>query len=460
MKFIIKLLKFIFVPEGERAKSAYILLFIFFAAFMAFGLNFPAVWNRYAEKWHAPKFRVLDFKFGLDVKGGTQLIYLADLSGVRQSEHAEAMASLRDVIERRVNIFGISEPNIQTARAGEENRLIVELAGVSDVAQAIAMIGQTPYLEFKESRSPEETKKIQEAQKSGTRAEEDPYFVPTGLNGKYLRHSEVIFDTNTNKPTVNLQFNAEGAKLFEEITARNIGKMVAIYLDGGPVSIPRVNDAISGGQAVISGDFNVKEAKELVRRLNSGALSAPVRLISQRTIESSLGVAALKKSFKAGLWAMGIVAIFMVLWYRVPGALAIIALFIYAIFTLAAFKLLGVTLTLAGIVGFILSIGMAVDANILIFSRMQEEFRAGKRFDSALHEAFARAWPSVRDSNASTLLTCFVLYFFTASLVKGFALTLALGVVVSMFSSIFVTRLLLKTVAFERLSKSKLLWYR
>lgn len=460
MKFFVKLLKFIFVPEGERAKSAYILLFIFFAAFLAFGLNFPALWNHYAEKWHTPKFRTVDFKLGLDVKGGTQLVYLADLSGVRESEHAEAMASLRDVIEKRVNAFGVSEPNVQTAKTGKENRLIVELAGLRDTAQAIAMIGQTPYLEFKESRSPEETKSIQEAQKTGARPEEDPYFIPTALNGKYLKRSEVTFDPTTNKPVVNLQFNSEGSKLFEEITARNTGKTVAIYLDGGPVSIPRVNEAIKGGVAVISGDFTIKEAKELVHRLNSGALSAPVRLISQRTIESSLGEEALQKSFKAGLWAMGIVAIFMIAWYRIPGVLAIIALFIYALLTLAIFKLLGVTLTLAGIVGFILSIGMAVDANILIFSRMREEFMAGKRSDLALHEAFARAWPSVRDSNASTLLTCFVLYFFTASLVKGFALTLALGVLVSMFSAIFVTRLLLKTVMFERLGNSKILWYR
>lgn len=461
MSFLIKALKFIFVPEGERAKAAYTLLIIFIAAFFAAGLDFPAKWDGYASKWNLPSFpTTIDFKLGLDLKGGAHLVYVADLSTVTPSEYGEAMAGLRDVIERRVNSFGIAEPNVQTSEVAGEHRLIVELAGISDVNQAIMMIGQTPYLEFKEPRAEEETKVITEAQQKGERLYEDPYFISTGLTGGLLSRAELTFDPNTYEPVVNLQFNDEGSQLFEDITTRNVGKTVAIYLDGGPISIPRVNEPIAGGQAVISGDFAVEEARQLVQRLNSGALPVPVKLISQQTIEASLGAEALAKSFKAGIWALGAVAVFMVLWYKIPGILAIIALIVYTIFTLAAFKLLGVTLTLAGIVGFILSIGMAVDANILIFARMREEFRAGKQYDLAVRDAFLRAWPSIRDSNAATLLTCFVLYFFTASLVKGFALTLAIGVLISMFSAIFITRLLLRVVISRRISQSKILWYR
>ena len=288
--------------------------------------------------------------------------------------------------------------------------------------------------------------------------DEDPYFQSTGLTGKYLKKAEINLDQNTYQSVVNLNFDADGAKLFEEITGRNVGKRVAIYLDWSVISAPRVNEAISGGQAVISGDFSQKEATQLVQRLNSGALPVPIKLISQKNVEASLGEIALKKSLEASFYAILIVGLFMILWYRVPGVLAVIALLVYTIFTLALFKLLGVTMTLTGIVGFILSVGMAVDANILIFARMKEEFRAGKKFDLAIREGFSRAWPSIRDSNISTLITCFVLYFFTTSLIKGFALALAVGVLVSMFTAITVTRLLLKTFATEKLGK--FLWYR
>lgn len=451
------------MPRGARAKSAYLLLLIFIAAFFAAALAFPTYWDRYADKikWaHIPHFYKLPFKLGLDLQGGSHLVYLADLSSIDSKDYAGSMSGLRDVIERRVNAFGIAEPNIQTAKEGGEYHLIVELAGVKDVNQAIKMIGQTPFLEFKEERSAEETKAILEAQKNNERQFEDPYFKPTGLNGKYLKRSEVTFDPNTYKPVVNLQFNDEGSKMFEDITRRNIGKRVAIYLDGGPISVPRVNDAINGGRAVITGDFSVTEAKELTQRLNSGALPVPIKLVSQRNIEASLGEAAVEKSLQAGMYAILAVAIFMVLWYRFPGILAVLALLAYTALTLAVFKLMAVTLTLAGIVGFILSIGMAVDANILIFARMREESRANKNLGLAVRDGFARAWPSIRDSNISTLLTCAVLYFFSASLVKGFALTLALGVLISMFSAIFITRLLLEVLMSEKLGKYKFLWYR
>jgi len=460
MQILWKALKFIFVPEGERAKAAYVLFLILIAAVLAFGLDFPSKWNMYAEKLHIPHFGQLDFKLGLDLKGGTHLIYVADLSNITPDQYAGAMSGLRDVIERRVNSFGIAEPSVETAQSGSEYRLIVDLAGVKDVKQAIDMIGQTPYLEFKEQRTADETAAIQAAQKQGQQTNEDPYFKATGLDGRYLQRAELTFDPQSYEPVVNLHFNSDGAKLFEDITGRNIGKSLAIYLDGSPISVPTVHDAISGGNAVITGQFTVEEAKQLVGRLNSGALPVPIQLVSQQTVEASLGETALHASFIAGLWALAIVAVFMVLWYRIPGILAIFALLLYTLFALGVFKLLGVTLTLAGIVGFILSIGMAVDANILIFARMREEAHTGKKFDLAVHDAFVRAWPSIRDSNLSTLMTCFVLYFFTTSLIKGFALTLAIGVLVSMFSAIFITRMLLRVVVSDWIFKRNLLWYR
>ena len=477
MQFIVKILlvpirflraaaRFIFVPEGERAKSAYILILISIAALFAAALDFPGYWDRYADQingktgLHIPHFYKLDYRLGLDLKGGAHLVYVADLSGTPASEYASAMAGVRDVIEQRVNAFGVAEPNIQTATVGGEHRLNVELAGIKDVNQAIRMIGQTPYLEFKEERAEEETKRMLEAIQKDPALREDPYFKPTKLTGKYLKRSEVTFDPNTYKPVVNLRFDSEGADLFKDITTRNVGKRVAIYLDGGPISVPNVNEPILSGNAIITGNFTVEESKQLVQRLNSGALPVPIKLISQQSVEASLGQEALEKSMRAGLYAIAIIAAFMALWYRAPGILAIIALIIYIFLTLAAFKLLFVTLTLAGIVGFILSIGMAVDANILIFARMREESRAGKKFDLAARDGFARAWPSIRDSNISTLITCAVLYFFTASLIKGFALTLAIGVLISMFSAVFVTRLLLKVVAGQTMSRFNFIWYK
>lgn len=476
MRFITRLFSFIFVPKSARAKSAYLLALIFIIAFFSAALALPNYWDRYADKINntarsqknipliskinIPHFYKLPFKLGLDLQGGSHLVYLADLSTVDPKDYAGSMSGLRDVIDRRVNAFGIAEPNIQTSKEGDNYRLIVELAGIKDVSQAIRMIGQTPFLEFKEERAADETSAILEAQKNNQRQYEDPYFKQTGLNGKYLKRSEVTFDPNTYKPVVNLQFNDEGSQMFEDITRKNIGKRVAIYLDGAPISVPRVNDAISGGKAVITGSFSVTEAKELTQRLNSGALPVPIKLVSQQNIESSLGADAVAKSLRAGIYAILAVAIFMVLWYRIPGVLAVVALLAYISLTLAIFKTMSVTLTLAGIVGFILSIGMAVDANILIFARMREESRFGKRLDQAVRDGFARAWPSIRDSNISTLLTCVILYFFSASLVKGFALTLALGVLISMFSAIFITRLLLEVFMSERLGKFKFLWYR
>jgi len=375
------------------------------------------------------------------------------------------------VIERRVNLFGVSEPVVQIQG---QDKLLVELPGVKDVKQAIDMIGQTPYLEFNETRTEAESKpildKIAEVQKAQEKGEDiskitdwqlalqNPYIKPTELNGKYLSKASVVFDQTTYKPQIQLQFNSEGAKLFEDITARNIQKPLAILLDGfsiidttgdgkidsNDLYAPIIQDKITGGTAVITGDTSTKTANDIVRRLNSGAL--PVKIgspISQETVGPTLGAVSLQKSLWAGIYGLLAVIIFMIVFYRLPGLLASIALMIYVAMVLALFKLVPVTLTLAGIGGFILSIGMAVDANILIFARMKEELRQGKDISVAIGEGFKRAWPSIRDSNFNSLIVCAILFLFTTSFIKGFALTLSLGIIISLFSAIFITRVLL-----------------
>lgn len=447
-------------------KVRFTMLAIFLIAIIAAFFVYPSIWDKMVSKINVispialPNFIKKPFKLGLDLAGGTRLIYLADISGVKSQDAASAMSGLRDVIERRVNLFGVSEPVVEVEHSGSDWRLIVELAGIKDISQAIALIGETPFLEFKEQQDPAETQKILNEQKAGNKdyLTQDPYFKPTDLSGKYIKSAKVEFDQNTYQPEVSVQFDSEGAKIFEDLTKRNVGKQLGIYLDGLPISAPVVREAISGGSAVISGEFNIDEAKKLAKRLNAGALPVPIRLISQDSVGASLGQDSLNKSVKAGLIGFLVVAIFMILFYRFPGIVAVGALLIYTALVLALFKLIPVTLTLAGVAGFILSIGMAVDANILIFERMKEEFRAGKELNLAIDDGFTRAWPSIRDSNISTLITTLVLYYFTTSVVKGFALTLSIGVIVSMFSAIFVTRSFLKIFPVGSLKKfSKLI---
>ena len=277
----------------------------------------------------------------------------------------------------------------------------------------------------------------------------------TELTGKNLEKAIVQFNPNDNSPEVSLEFDNEGAKMFEEITGRNVGKPVAIFLDGYPISTPNVNEKISGGKAVISGSFNIKDAKLLAQRLNAGALPVPIHLINQQTVGASLGHQSVENSLRAGMFGLILVAIFMILFYRLPGLLAVFALSVYGLLVLAVFKLWPVTLSLSGVAGFILSIGMAVDANVLIFERFKEELRSGKPLDSAIEEGFMRAWPSIRDGNVSTLITCFILIQFSTSVIKGFAITLGLGVLISMFSAIVITRNFLRMVSGEWLEKNK-----
>ena len=373
-------------------------------------------------KVHVP---VVPFRLGLDLLGGAHLMYQADFAGLADVNKADAMQGIRDVVERRVNFFGVAEPVVQVSGT---DRLIVEIAGVTDVNQAIQLIGETPYLEFKEQ---------------GTKANE---WVSTGLTGKDVKKATLTFNSQTRQPQVSLELTADGAKLFAVITKRNLGKPVAIYLDGAPISIPTVQSEITDGNAVISGAFTPTEAKTLATRLNSGALPVPIKLIAQQTVGSSLGAQSLRDSLKAGVWGLILVALFMIVFYRLPGVTAVLALGVYTLIVLAVYKFLPVTLSLAGIAGFVLSLGMAVDANILIFARMKEELAAQRTLSQSMHEGFSRAWLSIRDSHVTTLIAAVILYLFTTSIVRGFALTLGIGVVTSLVTATVVTRSILYTM--------------
>ncbi len=503
------------------------------------------------------KISEMKIRLGLDLQGGTYLVYRAELDQLKPSERTESLDGVRDVIERRVNAFGVAEPIIQTSQAGNEYRLVVELAGVNDVGKAIAMIGETPTLDFREQKTPDDVKYtdeqkkeivaqndaqlklanqvLEEAKKPGSdfaalaqKYSEDPGskdkggdldffkkgmmvpefdavafnpdfkkdtvwpelvktqygyhilkktdergdgdnkevkishilfttknadynenalaqdpFKQTGLTGKQLERADVIFDPNTGEPQVSLTFNGEGADLFRQITERNVEKRVPIFLDGEPITMPVIRSVIADGKAVISGNFSIEEAKNLQKRLNEGALPVPITLIQQQNIGASLGQESLDKSLLAGAIGFIIVAFFMIIIYRWPGIVAAIALFTYTLILVSIFKLSGITLSLSGIAGLILSIGIAVDANVLIFERIREELRRGRNKSLAISEGFKRAWPSIRDGNASTIITCVVLISFGTGMVKGFAISLLVGVLLSMFTAIVVTRAIL-----------------
>jgi protein-export membrane protein SecD len=394
------------------------------------------------------------YKLGLDLSGGTHLVYQADTAEVAPAEVADAMEALATVVERRINLFGVSEPLVQVEEGGvvgqREHRLIVELPGVTDINEAVKLIGKTPTLEFRLVRPGAETIIADElAQKTV-----DDIFLPADLTGRFVKRARLDFNPTTYEPVVSLEFNDEGAKLFAKITRENIGKPLAIFLDGEVISSPSIRQEITGGQAEISGQFNVNEAKALVRDLNYGALPVPIELVSTQTIGATLGAGALHASIRSGLFAFLAVALFLLVWYRIPGLVAVLALGIYTVLNLAVFKFIPVTLTSAGIAGFILSLGMAVDANILIFERMKEELKRGKQLPDAIREGFGRAWLSIRDSNTSSIITAIILYTFASTaVIKGFALVFGLGVVISMFSAITASRTLLMAFGFASDSK-------
>ncbi len=630
--------------------------------------DFPMIWNDGASfvqaktGWAAPKLADKPYRLGLDLQGGTHLVYEADMAQIPEADRKTALDGVRDVIERRVNAFGVAEPVVQTTMTGGTYRVIVELAGVLDVKEAIKQIGETPVLEFKEpgqsverSLTADEQKQLDasiatdranadailkraqkgesfdalvaEASKDTNKdttkgvldglALESPYYasmvqaiidgktkaggvVPkvvespeglivekfvstkqnvdaqlshilvcwkgksrcssemsqmdasnlinklkgeatpenfadlakanstdtsgdgtgdlgwvgagqmvapfelaanatkvgmisdvvetefgyhiiykraekpvtvytvqrvllplasetdivgavspwknTELSGKQLKRASVQFDSSTNAPNVSIQFDADGGKIFGDLTSRLVGQPIGIFLDGKAISTPNVNQAIYGGQAVITGNFTLDEAKLLAQRLNAGALPVPVTLLSQETVGPTLGLASLDKSVQAALIGFVLVALFMIVVYRLPGIVAAAALVLYAFLNLAAYRLFGVTITLSGIAGFVLGLGIAVDANVLIFERIRDEYRSGRDLIPSIDDGFTRAWAPIRDGHLTTLISAAVLYSFSSSFVRGFALTLAVGVILSLFTAITVTRFYMKNV--------------
>ncbi|VVA43313.1 Protein translocase subunit SecD [Candidatus Roizmanbacteria bacterium] len=380
-------------------------------------------------------------KLGLDLKGGSSLIFEADISKVKKEDLNDSLNSARDVIERRINFFGVTEPQIQTIKTGDKYRLSVDLPGINNYEEAIKLIGQTAQLTFREL--PDE--KI---------ATTTPIFFQltknTGLSGIHILKSTVEFDSQNGKPEVGLKFNKKGTELFAAITKRNIGKPVGIFIDNMPLTTPTVQTEILDGSAVITGNFTTDEAKKLTIAINSGALPLPIKLVEQKNIGPSLGETEVRKSVYAGTIGLIMVLLFMIIYYGRLGLIASLGLIIYGLISLFIFKAIPLVLTLPGVAGFILSIGMAVDANILIFERIKEEQRKGKSFDIAVRLGFGHAIDAIKDANITTLIVAFILFnplnweFLPQfGMVRGFALTLAIGVGTSLFTGVVITKRLI-----------------
>ncbi|MDH5533633.1 MAG: protein translocase subunit SecD [Candidatus Pacebacteria bacterium] len=398
-------------------------------------INFNFFGKQINPKWQLKK--------GLDIQGGMQVVLQADMSEIDELDRVLAIESAQEIILRRVDLFGINEPVVQTSINGDEYRIIVELAGVSDSAQALELVGQTAQLDFRlqnqeKANDPEATQSALFFFGS---------FEETGLTGKQLKRSSVQFDPQTNEPVISLEFDSEGTKLFADITKEHEGEVLAIFLDGFPVTTPVIQTPILNGIAQLSGGFDVESAKQLNIQLSAGALPVPIRVLEQRTIGASLGQESVEDSVRAGVVGILLVMLFMTLYYGVRGILASFALLVYTALTFAVYKVMGVTVTLPGVAGLLLSVGMAVDANILIFERMKEELRAGKQFEHALELGFGRSWDSIKDANLATIMTSLVLinplnlnFLNTSGLVRGFGITLLIGVLISLFTGVVVTR--------------------
>ena len=424
--------------KGSLALISIVVVVSIFSVFFLL----PKFWGNSVRAW----------RLGLDLVGGSHLVYEIDMTGVADLDKNDVLSGIRDRIEARVNSFGISEPQVITAKQGSAYRLIVDIAGVKDTSDAIKQIGETPFLVFAEKGMVKggTVKATTSDGKVIDIPSDQEGWVPTELTGRYVKTAALDFDNLTHQPRVSLEFDTTGAKLFEDITARNVGKQVAIFVDNEILTAPVVNEKITGGRAEITGKFTIADAQHLVARFKDGALAAPIHLVSQQTVGATLGADSLQKMLYAGLIGTIIVMLFMLIYYRSLGVFAVIALIIYILLLLGITKLFGITMTLAGIAGIILSIGMAVDANILIFERSKEELKKGTQKTAAIIEGFHRAWPSIRDSNITTILTSLVLYSFTSSFIRGFALSLLLGVIISMFTAITVTRTLLEIFVHEK----------
>ncbi len=423
-------------------------------AFLGLIINMPPKTSLFGFTFYRPSFplrKSLDLRYGLDLAGGASLIFDIDTTKTNKESLPQALESLKGNIERRVNLFGVSEANVQLSSQMGQNRLTVDLPGIEDVNQAINLIGKTAQLTFKgEVEIPPEA--------TATATVYDLFKDDTGITGAHLIRSQVKLNPNNGTPEVSLEFNPEGAKLFEKATEKFINKQLAIFLDDVLVSAPVVNSVINDGNAVISGNFDNKSSKTLSAQLNAGALPLPINLIRQDQIGATLGKDSIKKGIVAGLVGLGLVCLFMIGNYGYLGLIADIGLIIYGLITLSLYRLIPVTLTFPGIVGFILSIGMAVDSNILVFERMREEVRKGKDWNVAMELGFGRAWDSIKDANACTIITGFILFnplnwnfLNTSGMVRGFAITLILGIFIGIFTGVFVTRNLLRVLAKKKI---------
>jgi len=390
--------------------------------------------------------RSFDLHLGLDLAGGSRLVFEADMANIPTEKQTDAITGVKNIIENRVNLFGVSEPSVQTSAFEGKSRIIVELPGIGDTQQAINLIGKTAQLTFMEVKEIPATKT---ASASAT-------LIPTDLTGADLRSAKVIFDSQTGKPAISLEFTKEGGDKFAQITKRNIGKQLPIVLDNGIVSAPTVQGEITGGTAQITGTFTIDEAKQITVQLNAGALPVPVTLIEEKTIGATLGALSVKQSVFAGTMGLVMVGLFMALSYGKLGLIADIGLIVFSVISLALYKLIPITLTLPGIAGFMLSIGMAVDSNILIFERFKEE-KLKRNVQDALEISFGKAWDSIRDANIATIITSLILmnpmdwqFLPSSGPVRGFAITLLMGVVLSLFTGIVVSRNLLRLFIKEK----------
>lgn len=404
-------------------------------------------------QWGIPIKKDFKTHLGLDLSGGTHITLEADMKEIGEGDRLSALDSAREVIERRVNLFGVSEPVVQSVRSAGHYRIVVELPGITDIDKATSLIGQTAKLEFREL--------TQEPVASGS-----AILIPTlentksvNLTGKDLTKAKVEFSQQTGEPVVAIEFTSDGAKKFADITTRLVGKPLPIFLDGIAITWPTVQTPITGGSGVISGRFSRDSAKALALELNAGALPVPVTIVEKRTVGATLGSDSIERSIRAGALGLALVALFMILQYGWLGLLADFALIVYGLLTFAIFRWIPITLSLPGIAGFILSMGMAVDANILIFERFREEKRKGKPWSIAMELGFGKAWNSIRDANFTTIITSIILFnpgnwqFLPSSgLVRGFAVTLLIGVIVSLFTGIVVTRTFIRVLYKEKQS--------
>lgn len=422
------------------------LSFSLFNRDVSYTLRSPVInFDLFGKNYH----KEFELKRGLDIQGGIQIVLEADMSAIAQEDREEALASAREIILRRVDLYGLAEPTVKTLVKDGGYRIVVELPGIDNPEDALLLVGQTAQLEF-QLVGIEQIEIPAEGDQEATSAAQ-AVLVPTGLSGAQLKRAVVQSDQNTGEPLVAIEFNDEGRQLFADITTQHVGEQLAILIDGYPIMAPTIQDAIVTGQATITGGFTYEEAQNLKIQLNAGALPVPIKVLEQRNVNATLGKESVEKSMFAGVVGIALVMLFMILYYGTKGFIASIALMIYAVLTIAVYKVIGVTLTLPGIAGLLLSVGMAVDANILIFERMKEELRLNKPFNVALELGFGRAWDSIKDANLATIITSLILinpmefsFLNSGGMVRGFGITLLIGVLLSLFTGVLVTRTLMR----------------